>query len=455
MKQIITLLAIVITSTYGFGQIPTTNLVAYYPFNGNTVDETPNFNDATIFGATLTTDRFGNQNSAYDFDGVDDYLSIAHDNSISFDGFSESYSFSYWVNSATPKLADPAFRLFEKRITGLNDEKYPVIIGGVAGTNDYSSQYVVYDGTPPSTNVTTPGAEWDGNWHHMTFIVDNANWEMRIYIDAVLAASTPLDLSSSTANTADLLIGTNYQLLNFYHGALDDIRLYEDVLTECEIFALYIEDMPNLHTTENVAVCEGDNIIFPDGNQINNLVADTVYTSYFPSTVNGCDSASIETSVVVTLVDETITLGGLGMTLNSNVSSGAAYQWVDCDNDMSNIVGANSQSYTSVVNGNFALIITQSGCVDTSECMAINSASIEELLNSINVYPNPSYDLINIETSENMIGKNYMVTDYTGKIIHQARITSTIEIFRMKSYGAGMYFVQVEGTAVRKRIVIQ
>jgi hypothetical protein len=55
-------------------QIPTDGLVAWYPFNGNANDESGNGNHGTVNGATLTTDRFGNANSAYSFDGVNDFI---------------------------------------------------------------------------------------------------------------------------------------------------------------------------------------------------------------------------------------------------------------------------------------------------------------------------------------------------------------------------------------------
>jgi len=47
-------------------------LVAFYPFNGNANDESGNLNNGTVNGATLTTDRFGNGNSAYNFNGIDE-----------------------------------------------------------------------------------------------------------------------------------------------------------------------------------------------------------------------------------------------------------------------------------------------------------------------------------------------------------------------------------------------
>ncbi|RKY55315.1 MAG: hypothetical protein DRP89_03575, partial [Candidatus Neomarinimicrobiota bacterium] len=59
-------------------------LVAYYPFNGNANDESGNGNDGTVNGATLTTDRFGNENSAYSFDGVDDYIMVQDSPELQF-----------------------------------------------------------------------------------------------------------------------------------------------------------------------------------------------------------------------------------------------------------------------------------------------------------------------------------------------------------------------------------
>jgi hypothetical protein len=54
----------------------TTGLEAYLPFNGSAADDTGNGYDGTVVGATLTTDRFGNANSAYHFDG-NDYIQLA------------------------------------------------------------------------------------------------------------------------------------------------------------------------------------------------------------------------------------------------------------------------------------------------------------------------------------------------------------------------------------------
>ena len=67
-----------ILPTLVFAQIPSDRLVGYWPFNGNANDESGNGNDGAVNGATtLTIDRFGNSNSAYAFDGINDYIGIA------------------------------------------------------------------------------------------------------------------------------------------------------------------------------------------------------------------------------------------------------------------------------------------------------------------------------------------------------------------------------------------
>ena len=54
----------------------TDSLVLNYTFSGDANDGTSNENNGTVNGATLTTDRFGEPNSAYYFDGDGDYIHV-------------------------------------------------------------------------------------------------------------------------------------------------------------------------------------------------------------------------------------------------------------------------------------------------------------------------------------------------------------------------------------------
>ena len=79
------LLSVLLIAGSSFGQVPnyvpTNGLLGWWPFNGNANDESGNGNDGTVNGATLTTDRFGVSNKAYDiipgqYIGVNDAPSL-------------------------------------------------------------------------------------------------------------------------------------------------------------------------------------------------------------------------------------------------------------------------------------------------------------------------------------------------------------------------------------------
>ena len=75
----------------------TSNLVAFYPFNGNANDESGNNLNGTVNGATLSLDRFSNPESAYSFDGSD-IITIAHNDLLNNNN---ELSFSVWVKPNT------------------------------------------------------------------------------------------------------------------------------------------------------------------------------------------------------------------------------------------------------------------------------------------------------------------------------------------------------------------
>ena len=80
--------------------IPTNGLVAHYTFTGNANDVSGNGNHGVALnGATLTTDRFGNPNGAFAFDGIDDHIVV--NDSVSFD-FNQAVTFSVRLFTENP-----------------------------------------------------------------------------------------------------------------------------------------------------------------------------------------------------------------------------------------------------------------------------------------------------------------------------------------------------------------
>jgi hypothetical protein len=94
-KIIIAFSAILLTALSLQAQIPsyvpTNGLVGWWPFNGNANDESGNGNHGVVNGATLTTDRFGNNGKAYSFDGVDDWIGAL----VSNGNFTNKFTYSF------------------------------------------------------------------------------------------------------------------------------------------------------------------------------------------------------------------------------------------------------------------------------------------------------------------------------------------------------------------------
>jgi hypothetical protein len=74
-------------------------LVAQYTFSGNSYNKVSNRFHGSVNGASLDSDRFGNSNSAYKFDGIDDYIEVKDDENLR----PNNISISFWVNLTAEK----------------------------------------------------------------------------------------------------------------------------------------------------------------------------------------------------------------------------------------------------------------------------------------------------------------------------------------------------------------
>ena len=145
-------------------------LVAYYPFNGNADDDSGNGKNGTVMGATLTTDRFGNANSAFSFDGVDDYIDIG-----SFPINFDYTTVSFWIKTTKGlnNLGVLTIGGLDKNIGGIQVAVGNVLDGHTENKikfafrdNKWTSAEGKYPFLESSTTVS------DGEWHHITFVYD-------------------------------------------------------------------------------------------------------------------------------------------------------------------------------------------------------------------------------------------------------------------------------------------
>ncbi len=164
--------------------------------------------------------------------------------------------------------------------------------------------------------------------------------------------------------------GNNYTTANTYTASYSTINGCDSS------YVLTLTVKPTYTFNESHSICNGD-VYNWHGN--NYTTANTYTASY--STINGCDSMYVLNLTINTL-DVSVTQTGITLSANLN---GATYQWVDCNNANSPVLGAQNQSFTPGNNGSYAVIISQGLCADTSACMPIATVGIKTVVASNNV----------------------------------------------------------------------
>lgn len=196
------------------------NLVQHWPFDGNANNAVSGGVNASVNGATLTTDRFGNENSAYYFDGTGDRMNA--DNAANFG--TKSFTANVWVNSTQTSGIGNILRTHGGNGHGwLFRFKYGKI--------------EIWEGDYNAVGVVSETSYADGNWHMMTSVRDVENKVGQLYVDGSYVCNYNMSSPNNYNNT--LWFGT-YGAGEYYKGKMDDVRLYNRALTAEEIAALYV-----------------------------------------------------------------------------------------------------------------------------------------------------------------------------------------------------------------------
>jgi hypothetical protein len=167
---------------------------------------------------------------------------------------------------------------------------------------------------------------------------------------------------------------------------------------------------------------------------------------------NGCDSLVTLNLTINSVSDLSTSISGVTISANN---SNATYQWLDCDNGNSEINGEIGQSFTATTNGNYAVVLTESGCIDTSDCVAITSVGIIEnsFGNKLIVYPNPTNGNFSVDLGAIYENTQVLITDISGKLIESVNKSQTQVLNLSINEADGIYFVSIH--AENKNAVIR
>jgi gliding motility-associated-like protein len=233
---------IVFLSIESNAQIPqANNLISYYPFSGGIDDQSgKNHNTGTIYGnPSLTQNRFGVANAAYNLDGIDDYLyfgnSIYADLSQVNGYYQGSFTISIWAKSAVSD--EENFISF-----GESDGYYTAMIS-------YIGNSISFNSANWGSGANISGKKSDNTWHQYTFVYSAGSFR-KIFIDGVSVTQNNDSRLRFNFKNYGLSVGIGRfsstgipeGLTTTYTGSVDDVRVWNVALSDSEVASLYAFD---------------------------------------------------------------------------------------------------------------------------------------------------------------------------------------------------------------------
>jgi trimeric autotransporter adhesin len=218
-----------------FSQVPTSGLIAHYPFTGNANDASGNNRNGVISGgATLTTDRLGNANQAYAFNGSNGTIDVNNWNILTGNS---PRTMMVWFKMTLPNTVNQWFLAWGSLVNSGSS---------VIGAYSSGLYYFGFMGYFNDLWVTNQFQFYDNQWHLMALTFDSSN--LSLYLDGVLVNSKTTTLNTSSTK---LTIG-NRMGSEFFNGSLDEVRIYNRALTANEVQQAYIAEAPTTSTAEVV-----------------------------------------------------------------------------------------------------------------------------------------------------------------------------------------------------------
>ncbi len=220
-----------------------TGLVAKYSFNNSNAQDEIGNNHAKVIGASLAEDRFGNERSAYYFQG-------------------NAYSY---LNLGTSAILKPIqgsvslwFNIDNITYNGTGAMFNSIILTKSQEGDDFFEGYGIgIDIQGKKLGATTSHSEDQqiglrslrkfelGRWYHAVITYDDDFF--CFYLDGVLENRSLKKFKSRFLKTDSVMVGTSANLKNnrFFNGYVDDIEIYDRVLSQADVLELYQAPNPN------------------------------------------------------------------------------------------------------------------------------------------------------------------------------------------------------------------
>lgn len=265
-------------------------LVAHYPFNGNTNDESGNGHNGIVTGATLTNDRHNNVNAAYIFDSAGDQITATAPL-----GLGENISISAWVRLASTfgTSTGPIVEVNTSASSAFQFEVNPSKKLYLVKTDNSQTENLVLG----TTTLTTD------EWYYIAMVNNGPN--VKFYVNGQLDSETT-NTGSIRSDGIDMFVGG--QGAEFFDGVIDEVRIYSKALTATDIADIYNLEKPLSTENEMIDFSFAEqtgtatintgtiSIDVANGTDVTSLVASFSASARTKVTVNGIEQVSGITS---------------------------------------------------------------------------------------------------------------------------------------------------------------
>lgn len=476
------------------GYVPTQNLRAWWSFSGNTNDQSGNGNNLTNNGATLSTDRNSNANTAYLFDGTDDLMTLLAP-SFAF-GQDSAYSMSFWT--------------YFNNLNGGWVFGHGLIQGAGGGTGKFCQFFSASSSGGIQWRTNKQGSPWFiatasygiNTWDHWVCVYDNK--VMTVYKNGVSVGTQNFTDSGTQTATMPFRISTNLTGSgSHFPGKIDDFGVWNRALTQSEITDLYngCSASVAVHPTDAMGQV-GNTVEFGvsapntgltfqwqkksassfqninNGGQYSGATTDTLEISGLTLANNneeyrcvvdatGCSDTSGVAKIelcgfLLMPTDQTVAVGSTGSfstkvadpasTFQWQVDKGAGFvnvypsaQYVDPSNDTLVITGV-----TNTLDGyKYQCIITNGACTGTSDPATLtvsNVTGIDELLDiyGVEIYPNPVQGEMRISHNEQSSNRSIEIINAVGQQVYFGQLQEGTEtVLNLEFLNAGNYFIKI------------
>ena len=214
-----------------------TGLVGWWTMDGkNTInnisDSSGQGNTGYLFGQISTTTSLGKIGQAVNFDGVDDYVSVSSGSMLVT---SDDWTASTWIRS-TGNAGNYRVAFANGDAVGGGGGRAGFQMGITSSQKFFVATIVGADSEEETLSLSSASLD---TWYHL--VVRKSGTDSSVYVNGVLDKSATLSSATmdNTGNDLNTLIGVASGNSDPWNGSIDDVRIYNRVLTSTEIRQLY------------------------------------------------------------------------------------------------------------------------------------------------------------------------------------------------------------------------